>query len=318
MKQYADREYLHTRIHAMRGRLFRLRDYAAFLRDRETARNDDGTIDEQGLVEAKERLFSEQAGGVMLLAEASDYHRPLFFAFLRYFEIQNCRTLVAKVFGRATLEQWYPLGGYALLDRSLLEESPSLKLLEDLFTGTYLEEVFAVGNHYDRLQLQLDRLALLQVLRAANDLDRCDRELFREMITMRAALVATVRRKRLAFYYRWDEEKIEKDLAVFNDILDDDLTRHSVVLEQLFNREREHLKKQTGKEPALSDVEYRLELFYHHWVSRFFYRDFHSICAVAAYLWLLSRQVHNLFGVVDGLRFGLSHEAILGRVVSDS
>ena len=301
----------------MRGRLFHLRDYAAFLRDWETSRNEDGTINEQELARDKEQLFDEQVRSVMLLAEASDYHRPLFLAFLRYFEIQNCRTLVAAAFGRDTLEQWYPVGRLALLGRGLLEERISPDILKERLEDTYLEEIFAAGLTYDRLQLQLDLLPVLLALRASEALEESDRSLFREMIAMRAALIAVLRRERLARHYGWDGGKIESDASFLHDVLGDDLLRYFGVMSKVFSMEEDALKKLAGKSPELDDIEYRLEQFYHSWVSHFFYRDFHSVCSVVSYLWLLSRQIYNLFGIVDGLRFGVSHEAILGRVISD-
>ena len=318
MKHYADREYLHTRIHAMKGRLMRLRDYASFAREWETARNDDGRVNENEVVHNKERLFEEQIQGVMILAEASDYHSPLFFAFLRYFEIQNCGTLMAASFGRDTPGQWYPIGRYALVERSLLEAPPSLPFLRKLLKGTYLEEICGEAGSYERLQIRMEECALTQVLAAAETLDHRDRRLVMEMTAMRVALETTLRRRRLERYYEWDTDKIEKAMAFMNRIPAPDLARYVTVMEELFQREGEAIKKDRGMEPALDDIEYRLEQYYHQWISHFFYRDFHSICSVVAYLWLVLRQVRNLFGVVDGRRFGLSQEAILGRLVSES
>ncbi|HET57558.1 MAG TPA: hypothetical protein ENN35_03840 [Deltaproteobacteria bacterium] len=317
MKQYADREYLHTRIYAMKGRLYGLREYAAVLREREPSR-DGERRDEGDRAAEKEILFTDVMNDVFRLVEASDYHRPLFLAFLRQYEIKNLKLLLAKAFKKQVIEQWYPLGSYALLDRELLDENLSPGGLKERLEETYLAPVFQSGNTFDRFMIRADATGIREILHSADSLNSNDRELFLELVHMRAAVLLASWRRRLADSYGWSRERIEDWLEAFRDILEGDLPSLSLKMEEELERETGDPGARAGVSPDAEDLEYRLEMLWYRWIRHFFYRDFHSVCPVAAYLWLLSRQVLNLFGIVDGLRFQLPHDVILGRIVTDS
>lgn len=317
MKQYADREYLHTRIYAMKGRLYGLREYAAVLREREPSRGDERQ-DERHRAAEKEILFANAMSDVFRLVEASDYHRPLFLAFLRQYEIQNLKLLLAKSFKKQVIEQWYPLGSYALIDRGLLEENLSLEGLKERVAGSYLAFVLQAGNTFDRFMIRADATGVREILQAADSLNSNDRELFLELVHMRAAVLLASWRRRLAAWYEWNQERIDEWLDSFRDILGDDLPALSLEMKEELARGTEDPGARAGVSTDAEDLEYRLEMLWYRWIGHFFYRDFHSVCPVAAYLWLLSRQVLNLFGIVDGLRFQLPHDVILGRIVTDS
>ncbi|HOQ72316.1 MAG TPA: hypothetical protein PK933_06245, partial [Smithellaceae bacterium] len=65
MRNYADVPNLHTRIHAMRSRLFSLRDYVLMIREPETLPGHIFGI--QDSTEAKEKLFEEQIAPIFPL-----------------------------------------------------------------------------------------------------------------------------------------------------------------------------------------------------------------------------------------------------------
>lgn len=317
MKDYADREYLHTRMYAMRGRLLRLRDYNALLREHEglSGRSADAHT---AMISGKEALFGEQISGVLNLAGATAYHAPLFLAFLRRYEARNLKLLLARAFDREVADQWYDIGRFAILDRGLLEEHLAPKTIERMLTDTWLDGLFAGSVNYDHLLIRLDRLTTSHMLDCAASLDPDDGDFLREIIFMRAAVSMTAWKWRLSVNYGWKDDKIDSYGAVISDLLGDGPAPFVASVEKDLDREMEDLRKQTGSDPGAGDIEHHLEQYYDRWIRHVFYRDFHSICCVAAYLWLLGRQIQNMFTVLEGLRFRLPHEAILERVVSET
>ena len=119
MRNYADQDYLHARIYAMRGRLLSLRDYASIVREPQAATSKISNIHDP--VEAGETLFREQIAPVIGLAEAYDKYAPLFLAYLRQFETRNARILLAKAAGHKSEERWYDIGPFARLEKGLLQ-----------------------------------------------------------------------------------------------------------------------------------------------------------------------------------------------------
>ncbi|MCK9230440.1 MAG: V-type ATPase subunit [Syntrophales bacterium] len=317
MKNYADKEYLHTRIYAMRGRLLRLRDYNALLREQE------GLVEKTAeahrmTISGKEALFREQIRDVLNLAEATAYHAPLFMAFLRRYEARNLKLLLAKAFDRSVAEQWYDIGRFAILDRGLLDEKLTPKTIERMLTDTWLDGLFRGSVNYDHLLIRLDRLTLARMLDCAAFLDRDDAAFLREIIFMRAAVSMTAWKWRLTINYGWEYGRATAYGNIANDLMEDGPARFIVTVERQLDRDLEELKKQTGSEPGAQDIEHHLEQYYYRWIRHVFYRDFHSICCVAAYLWLLGRQIQNMFVIFEGLRFRLPHEDILERIISET
>ena len=103
----------------------------------------------------------------------------------------------------------------------------------------------------------------------------------------------------------------------FHSLFDGYAQSHFRTLEEAQNRRLEQLHKEGGQEPSITDIEHHLEKIFFVWVSSMFHRDFHSICCVLGYLWLLYYQIQNLFRIIDGRRFGFSADAILGKLICD-
>jgi len=47
-------------------------------------------------------------------------------------------------------------------------------------------------------------------------------------------------------------------------------------------------------------------------------QDFHSICCVVSYLWMLYYQIRNLIKIIEGRHFGYSPERILANIVCNT
>jgi len=312
MKYYADDVYLHTRIYAMRSRLVPPEGYAPLLRDHEASY--DTASGPRGMIDAKETAFRDQIGPVIHLAEATRRYAPLFIAFLRQYEAENVKLLLAKAFGRRSFEQWYDIGPYATLERDLLDRDPSLDDVREALAGTYLAGIFEGRMTGERLENRIDILTARNLFDASAPFSPESRRVFHDFVLRRFAVLTLIRQWRLRVNYRWDDAQtwVYRDTvaAIFEET-DWPQTREVV---GLFTR---RLEEMGGRTPEPAEVESYLENYYYRWVSSMFHRDFHSVHCVAAYLWLLDCQIRNLFCVIEGIRFGLSHEAILETIISD-
>ena len=140
MKHYADEVNLHARIYAMKSRLLSLEDYAAMARDKDVLYE---TIPEaHDYIEAKEMIFAQQVKDIIHLAEATERYAPLFVAFLRMFEANNAKLILAKAYSRQTQQQWYDIGPYATFRRGLLREDLTLSEIKALLAQAFPDEDF--------------------------------------------------------------------------------------------------------------------------------------------------------------------------------
>jgi len=305
MKDYGDDDYLHARIYAMRGRLFSLRDYALMARNPESFT--DKKTGEFNPVDVKEAVFREQISGVITLAETTRRNAPLFLAFLRQYEANNAKTILAKTFGKEILQQWYDIGSYAVFEKDLLRQEISPDDMRDLLVKTYLSDVLEDIPSYERMEIRVDLCAARDLFASSSTFMPEDRMAFQVLMLRRIAVMAVIWERRLRDY-GWSEERIRS-------YLDDLLERFgSRVLDALEER-IEEMRKSSGQLPTAEDVERHLEQYYFRWISIMFHRDFHSIHCVAAYLWLLHYQVRNLFRIIDGMRFGLPPDVILEGII---
>ena len=317
MRYYTDKDNLHVRIYAMRGRLLSLKDYDSIVRNREAFF--DRLSDTHDPVEAKEMVFREQLAMVVHLAEATRKYSSLFIAFLRQYEVSNAKLLLAKAFGRQSLEQWYDIRPYAILDRSLLQQELSLDDIRTIMAGTYLEDVYEDISSYECLENQVDISAARNLYTSSAQFLPESRKVFLDFMLRRIAVITMIWHWRLKQNYHWSDERIRLYLETFHNLnlFGGHAWPQVRIVEEVLNRRLEQLRKSGTQAPSAEDIEYHLEQYFYNWVSSMFHKDFHSVYCVVAYLWLLYYQVRNLFRIIEGMSFGLPPGEILKRIISE-
>lgn len=316
MRNYADEPYLHARIHAMRSRLFSLRDYTLMIREQESIPGNIAGI--QNLTRAREMLFRQQIAPVITLALAYEKYTPFFIANLRQYETHNARILLARAAGHQTLEQWYDIGPFAVLDKGLLEEKLSLDEIRAILTDRYQDKKFKTIAGYRQLTVYLDICTADILYHSADLLSGSAAKEFREMMLKRIAVLTLIWSNRLKAYYHFNDERIRRYMSGIHNLYGGKVWyRVSLELEAL-DRHLEQIRKDTGQEPSVADIEHHLEQHYYTWIASMFHRDFHAIYSVVCYLWLLFYQIRNLFRIIDGRRFGLSADAIINKMICEA
>ena len=317
MRYYADKDNLHVRIYAMRGRLLSLKDYDSIVRNQEAFF--DRLSGTHNHVEAKEMVFREQLAMVVHLAEATREYSSLFIAFLRQYEVSNAKLLLAKAFGRQSLDQWYDIRPYTILDRSLLQQELSLDDIRTIMAGTYLEDVCEDISSYECLENQVDISAARNLYTSSAQFLPESRKVFLDFMLRRVAVITMIWHWRLKQSYHWSDERIRLYLETFHNLnlFGGHAWPQVRIVEEVLNRRLEQLRKSGTQAPSAEDIEYHLEQYFYNWVSSMFHKDFHSIYCVVAYLWLLYYQVRNLFRIIEGIRFDLSPGEILKRIISE-
>jgi vacuolar-type H+-ATPase subunit C/Vma6 len=317
MRDYADEVYLHARIYAMRSRLLSLKDYTSLARNQNEAfhGNTEGAPDP---AEAGERIFQEQTSGIIRLAETTAKYTPLFLSFLRQFEAINAKLLLARAFNLQSLEQWYDIGRYSTFGHSILKESPSPQDIVNLLKGTYLDDVVEDLSSFDQAEARVD-LCTAKDLYKASVLFKTDDKLdFQNMVGRRIAVTSAIISLRLKKTYQWDDERISEHMEKLHESFDGDVMRHIKFFGVMVEQHIEHQRANGMPEPSLVDIEHYLEQYYYKWISAMFHRDFHSVCCIVAYLWMLYYQIRNLIKIIEGRRFGYSPERILANIVCNS
>jgi len=314
MRNYADADNLHARIYAMRGRLLSLSDYASITREQVS----DKISGNRNMIEDKEKLFREQIAPVVSLAEAYDKYAPVFLAYLRQYEAHNVKLLLARASGKESLDQWYDIGPYSILNKDLLTKNLSLDEIKSLLADTYLACDFKDISSFRRMEIQMDISTARNLYNASALLSGQAKNEFQEMMLRRIAVLSVIWSYRLRGYYRFRDEQIRSYLKKFHDLFGGHVEPHMWIVEEALNRRIEQLQKSGAQKPSIVDIERHIEQDYYAWVSSQFHRDFHSIYCVIAYLWLLFYQIRNLFRIIDGRRFGFTPEAILNKMICEA
>jgi len=313
MRSYADDVNLHARIHAKRGRLLSMRDYVSAVRERQAMSFN--YRDPRNLTEVREELFREQIAPVIGVAEAYDKYAPLFRAYLLHFEAQNAKILLAGAYGRKSLEQWYDIGSFAVLEKGLLQKNLSSDDIKELINQAGLGDGLKDTKDLLRAGISLDINTVRSLYHASSAFSGQDKQEFQEITFRRLAVLTVIWSYRLKAYYRWSDEKIHSWLETIYGLFDGHQESQVRIVEEELNRHLAQARKDGGRVASVMDIEHHLEQNYYNWISFMFHRDFHSVCCVVAYLWLLFYQIKNLFRVIDGLRFGLPVDAILGNII---
>ena len=314
MRNYADADNLHARIYAMRGRLLSLSDYTSITREQVS----DKISGNRNMIEDKEKLFREQIAPVVSLAEAYDKYAPVFLAYLRQYEAHNVKLLLARASGKESLDQWYDIGPYSILNKDLLTKNLSLDEIKSLLADTYLACDFKDISSFRRMEIQMDISTARNLYNASALLSGQAKNEFQEMMLRRIAVLSVIWSYRLRGYYRFRHEQIRSYLKKFHDLFGGHVEPHMWIVEEALNRRIEQLQKSGAQKPSIVDIERHIEQDYYAWVSSQFHRDFHSIYCVIAYLWLLFYQIRNLFRIIDGRRFGFTPEAILNKMICEA
>jgi vacuolar-type H+-ATPase subunit C/Vma6 len=316
MRNYADEVNLHARIYAMRGRLLSLRDYASIVREQETF--PDRLSDPKDLIEAKENIFREQIAPIISLAEVNEKYAKLFIAYLRQYEAHNLKVILAKTFGKQSLEQWYDIGPFATLKEELLQKKITLDEIKSLIANTYLADDFKDISSYRRMEIRVDVCAVRNLYNYSTLLSLQAKNEFQDMVLKRIAVMTVIWSYRLREYYHWSDERARFYIERLHDLFGGHAWPQVRIVEEALNQHIEQLRKGGGQEPSILDIERHLEQNYYSWVSSMFHRDFHSIYCVVAYLWLLSYQIRNLFRIIEGRRFGFSSNEILNKIICEA
>jgi vacuolar-type H+-ATPase subunit C/Vma6 len=314
MRDYADEAYLHARLYAMRSRLLSQKDYASLARNKDQAVCD-WAAGAPDLITAEDAVFREQIAGIIPLAEATGIYTSLFLAFFRQFEALNVKLVLAKAFGLQSLEQWYDIGPYATLTRSLLGPTTSLQDIQPHLADTYLAEILEDVSSYEQMEIRVDLCAARELYGASTLFPQDAKFDFQHLMGRRIAITSLILSLRLKKTYQWDDEKIRGFLKRFHDVFEGKVWPQVKIVEDALARHLEQTRATSGQELSVVDMERYLELYYYNWISSMFNRDFHSIYCVVAYLWLLYYQIRNMFKIVEARRFGFSPEQILGRII---
>ena len=322
MNPYADKNYLHAKIHALRSQLLRRNDYIEIINAQKPHLAFPTLIsenDSEDLSKVKEIIFRNQIKKVLLFIESSNYCRALFEAFLRFFETGNVKLLLAKAFGRTVgIEQWNDISPYNVFERGLLGRDISLGEFKLLLGNSYLKNVIADGfpPRYEELESRIDFCTVRYFLSFSKEILLNQRSIFQEVMLRKIVLLRIVWSFRLSQNYGWDDDKISSHLVSLYDFIDE----FNGKAELIIKIERQMNKKfhQTSDGiPEVSDIENELERDFWTYIWKNFSRDFHSIYCVISYLWLLYYQIQNLFRIIEGFRFNVSPDIISKKIICE-
>jgi vacuolar-type H+-ATPase subunit C/Vma6 len=322
MNPYADKNYLHAKIHALRDQLLKRNDYIKIINAQKPHLAFPTLISEtdaEDYSKVKEKIFRNQIKKLLLIIESSDHYKDLFKSFLGFFEAGNVKLLLAKAFGRTmVIEQWNNISPYNAFDKDLLQRDISLDEFKSLLGNTYLNNVIAgeFPSKYEELESRIDFYAVRYFFDFSKEILFLQRSIFQEVMLRKVVLLKIVWSFRLRQNYGWDDDKISGHLTSLYDVIDE-FNGKAELINKIERQMHNKFHQTSDQIPEVSDIENELERDFWSYIWKNFSRDFHSIYCVISYLWLLFYQIHNLFRIIEGLRFNVSPDIISKKIICE-
>ncbi len=216
---------------------------------------------------------------------------------------------------------WYDLGEDSLLERDLLNETPSISKMESIVSSSYIGDIispdFNQSCEYNESVIEKGILSLL----SGSMLPFLFREK-RELSRLTASLVVILEMTwsmRLEKLYIWDSETIQSYL-IENLSTPSGRQFPEVYVTYWKNYFGKILERRTGERAGSpANVPETAELFLgeelHSIFTKNFYGGFDSINPLVSYLVLYTIQIRNLFLIIEGTRAGLDSSLIMKNVI---
>ena len=322
---YADIVYVHAKIHALYGDLFRKKEYVDLINSgnfNALSPHLKLTFQKSLYIDAKEILFKNQIEKLLILIDANKEYRDLFIAFLSIFERNNIKLLLSKAFGREFLiEQWNDIGPYKIVNKKLLNEDFTLDYFYKCIKNSYLGPILIEDEEprYEIIESRLDFTIISRIFKYSQRLSKSKKNIFQDLMIRRLLITYITWQYRLQTSYKWPKERIEEHLQeLYTGVageLNDFKLYNSIELEIEKIISHQFKGKQISEDYGIDELEKHLELYFFRYLKKNFNRDFHQIYSVVSYLWLLTYQIQNLFSIVEGMRFGVGSEIILKKLI---
>ncbi len=318
MQPYTDRLYVHAKLFARRAQMLLRDDYIHLLNagSLESAFPDLAPKSPAGEhIHIKEQLFRDETAPVRNLIDISIPYRPLLKAFLRLFEAENAKQLLAQSYGRTQfVTLWFDISPHHRLERDLLKASLSRgELLGILHNTCIYQQVLSESDYgrYECIETGIDintaRGFLISIKEACGFRDTA----VHAVAALKLCLLRRMFHMRLTRYCGMDSTQAEQHLAgitgLMREAADEQRGIHCIDV----RIDRAH--GLSSCDTAGRELAYELYFWSHVW--KYFSRDFHSPACVVCYLLLLLYQIRNLFCVVEGFRFRLPPEEIQKRLI---
>lgn len=310
MKDYADRAYVHGRIHALMdgfpGRARYAEMYnapnapAAFLAI-------PGPSDETDISRIKEHLFRENIYPVIELIEASAYYRPFLVSAIRLAEWHNLLLLAGRLDGIQSGDEWLDISPYDILPGNLNKTDITRDEILSAVQGTYLDGIFneAQGTALDGTPDRFIRVFLDSCAGSARCLALYDRKIVNYLLAVVMTLVRMSGQSRYHEYYGTGHGEADENSATGSrDIIDIPAGEAEAAVKRSL--------KQKGKAEVLPYQKFLLAES-----MRIYRREWDSSGTVTAYLVQKFMLIRNLFVIAEGFRFGLQGNEMAVMIVCE-
>ncbi|MBN2040694.1 MAG: V-type ATPase subunit [Spirochaetes bacterium] len=323
---FANIMYVHGKIHALFNNLFRKKEYIDLINSRNFNSlfpdlQKDITGEKFTII--KEVLFRHQIEKLIILTSASkDYHQ-LFKMFLRLYELNNIKIMLAKSFKRNNLiEQWHDIHPYHTFDRNLIHTDLNPENFYKIIKDTYIQNIFSPGkkSKYEIIESKLDYYIAESILVITKSFYGLNRKIYREFITRKLIITRLIWRERLYHNYKWPEKKVKKiDNKFFKHLfksISSNKIKDIILLEIDQNLHKTYEKTQTNSDDLI-EVEYKLDQYFRRYVYKNFHSDFHHIYSVISYLLLLQYQIENINKIIEGFRCNADPEILINKIICE-
>lgn len=325
MNFYADSNYIHARICALHSLLLARKDYNIIVEKGNFSSIIAGSGNHNIKNEytfIKEKIFENQVDVIIRLMESSASSYEIFILFLRFFEMLNLKLICSGIFNRAALPSiWYNIGDYAVLKRSMAAQFTSIDMIINSIKDTWMCDLLIPDTGtFEDIEFSIDRNIIINVLKTVQYIDFRYRSDFIKIVSCLAAFFDLTWTMRLKKNYDWSPEQI-RDYINLNLLMKDN---GEVMGRSVENWKRILLRKYSvfnrDISPQESDninFDQIIERILRQTINKMFHENFHSINTITCYLYLLYRQIKNLFSIVDGLRFDLPAEIIMNYIICE-
>jgi len=324
MNATADTTYIISKVHALHDFLLKYDDYREIVSTRSFRKISPAasyTIEKDNYIAVKEALFRNQIEKIIFLALINTSYRNLFRAFFFAFDAINIKQAAAHIFSRTPLTvQWFNTAPFSSISRDMLNgdfnAADLLQYLESI--GIHAGPLYHRRGMYERIASSIDAAVLTRFLEFGSELSPSQAKGYYDIILRFYLITLRLWKRRLKYNYSWTDEQIEEHLAPVSSI-----THGSGKLGKITQQIDSHLdviikKAGTALPHTAAQLSSILMKACVRHSAKIYHSSFHSVSCVVSFLLLLYFQIHNIFRIVEGLRFLQTPESVLDGILCEA
>ncbi len=325
MKFYANRLFLHAKVHAIKENLFCRDDYVKLINSgsiRSIFHEIISDTIEKDYIRVKEVIFRHHIENLFVLIDATDFYHGFYKLFLAVFELNNIKLIISKAFGRDVLiQQWYDIHPYDSVSNKILSAEISKQDIPGIFQNSYIDsDLFTLPlPEYESLVFMIEMNLLQEILRISKKTNENDQNILYKIIAIKLIAIKKIWDLRIQQPVNLHDNQRQDQFDFIQHFFSEFKTFKKIFLktEPEIDTEIHQIRQSHNNQADITAIEFGLSRYLYMYLQTVFNKNFSSINSILCYTWLISFQIQNINTIIEGFRFSITHETIQKKIVCE-